>query len=701
MSILTLPPSAWEPSLPSTSTSTAPYPTPTLGVSLLLSFHPQSRTILIIGSNRLAASRAFVALEAGARVVVVAQRGAEVCEELCWRASQGEVELLVHDGVESEQEMREIVEEAGDVMLVCVTDTLVDDSAYVRTVESATRVAETCRSFRIPITVADTPQLCDFTFPSTYRFPLSPPLASSVSSLTATTNSEPRKSSLQLALTANGQGCRLASRIRRQLIRSLPPSVGDAVEAVGKLRRMARATDLPTASSFEMAAERDEDPSYPSGPLNTPVPQLSASEIEKEEHERTEAARRRMRWVAQVSEYWSLEKLAAMSEGEMRELLRARAEKVPSGEVRRRCTARSKTSGGEEVGAPGVGLSPDGLSQPAASTSALTAGMKSGGISSSNDEMDLASHHSLNISALERLPRQGRILLVGSGPGHPSLLTMAAHTALTKLATVVLSDKLVPSEVLALIPSTTELHIAKKFPGNAEGAQSELIDLALAAARRGETVVRLKQGDPFLYGRGGEELLAFRAAGFHPLIIPGISSALAGPLLAEIPVTQRGVAESVAICTGVGRGGREVDLPSYERSRTTVLLMGVARLAKLVERMLSPQLGYPKNTPIAIIERGSSPDQRVVLSTLEHVVEAVDRSGEARVPGMICVGWACSSMSGEEGELAVLKDRLEGLDRDREDEARIERWLGAQRWKVEEGLSDRWKWVEDLTEVSA
>ncbi|KZO91272.1 hypothetical protein CALVIDRAFT_547339 [Calocera viscosa TUFC12733] len=452
-------------------------------------------------------------------------------------------------------------------MLVCIADTLVDDSPARRTLDSATRVAEACRHLHIPVTVADTPHLCDFTFPSTYR----------------------GKSSLQLALTANGQGCRLASRIRRQVVRSLPPCVGDAVEAVGKLRRLAKAADFTGMGrdALHEFAERDEDASYPSAPLNRPVPQLSASTLKAEEEERTEAQRRRMRWVAQVSEYWSFERLARMGEGEMRELLRGRGD------------------------APVV----EG--------------------------------------------KKWRILLVGSGPGHPSLLTIAAHTALTKLATVVLSDKLVPAEILALIPPTTPLHIAKKFPGNAEGAQSELISLALDAARRGETVVRLKQGDPFLYGRGGEELLAFRAAGFPPLILPGISSALAGPLLADIPVTQRGVAESVAICTGVGRGGRDVELPAYERSRTTVLLMGVARLAKLVERMLSPQLAYPKNIPIAIIERASSPDQRVLLSTLEHVVDAVELAGEARVPGMICVGWACACMSGEEGELTVLMDGLE------------------------------------------
>ena len=100
------------------------------------------------------------------------------------------------------------------------------------------------------------------------------------------------------------------------------------------------------------------------------------------------------------------------------------------------------------------------------------------------------------------------------------------------------------------------------------------------------TFLKLKQGDPMLYGRAGEEILYFRQFGFEAIVIPGISSAFAAPLLANIPVTQRGVAESLVICTGVGRKGKDVRLPGYERSRTLVVLMGVARLPQMLEALL-------------------------------------------------------------------------------------------------------------------
>ena len=110
-----------------------------------------------------------------------------------------------------------------------------------------------------------------------------------------------------------------------------------------------------------------------------------------------------------------------------------------------------------------------------------------------------------------------------------------------------------------------------------------MMDEALDGARSGEVVVRLKQGDPFVYGRGGEEVLFFRENGFEPTVIPGVSSALAGPSMVGIPVTQRGVAESLVLCTGVGRQGKAVQLPGYIKSRTLLVLMeshGYSRLCR-------------------------------------------------------------------------------------------------------------------------
>lgn len=282
---------------------------------------------------------------------------------------------------------------------------------------------------------------------------------------------------------------------------------------------------------------------------------------------------------------------------------------------------------------------------------------------------------------------------------------MAAHRLLTQSATLILSDKLVPQEILALIPKHIPLTIAKKFPGNAEGAQNELMDLAYDGALRGEVVVRLKQGDPYVYGRGGEEVLFFRERGFEAVVVPGISSAFAGPLMAGIPVTQRGVSESVVVCTGVGRKGKGVRLPGYERSRTTIILMGVARLQGVVNALTSEQgqeehgreggardgPAYPPYCPIAIIEKASSPDQRMVASTLEGIVNAMEQAGEQRPPGMMIIGWSALALEGS-GDVQVL-DGVEGLaheDVERADRKRIKRWLGDKGWLMREGLDANW-----------
>jgi uroporphyrin-III C-methyltransferase len=317
----------------------------------------------------------------------------------------------------------------------------------------------------------------------------------------------------------------------------------------------------------------------------------------------------------------------------------------------------------------------------------------------SEPEHPSASRHSLSLDHRQQGTQgTGRIILLGSGPGSPSLLTLAAHDLLTRSATLILSDKLVPSAILDLIPSHIPIVIANKFPGNAEGAQNELVDRALEAARAGHVVVRLKQGDPFVYGRGGEEVLQFREQGFEPVVVPGISSALAGPTMAGIPVTQRGVAVSLTVCTGVGREGRAVSLPGYERSRTLVVLMGVARLSSVVRTLLAdgPDVSdgrggrhgerYPPYLPIAIIERASSADQRLVASTLDGIVDAMERAGEQRPPGMMVIGWSVLALHGS-GDVEVLDDQSPSEQSDRQ---RVERWLGGKPWIEREGLPDGW-----------
>jgi len=313
---------------------------------------------------------------------------------------------------------------------------------------------------------------------------------------------------------------------------------------------------------------------------------------------------------------------------------------------------------------------------------------------SSNTPIGVLPHASSSQSQPSLQKKNGRILLVGSGPGHPSLLTIATHTALTQWADLVLSDKLVPQTILALIPKHVSVRIANKVPGNVEGAQLEMMEAAVEAANQGSTVVRLKQGDPVVYGRAGEEILYFRSHGFEPLVIPGVSSAIAAPTFAGIPITQRGVAESFIVCTGVGRKGKDVLLPGYVRSRTLILLMGVARLSQVITALVDTSntqtrrdgVAFPSYTPIAVIERASMPDQRVITSTLKDIVNALQSNGEQRPPGMMVIGWSVLALSGS-GDVTVLDD-------EEPDEERVLRWLGGNAmvgWKVQEGLDDRWE----------
>lgn len=190
-------------------------------------------------------------------------------------------------------------------------------------------------------------------------------------------------------------------------------------------------------------------------------------------------------------------------------------------------------------------------------------------------------------------------------------------------------------------------------------------------------------------------MLYFRSHGFEPLVVPGVSSALAAPTFAGIPVTQRGVAESLIVCTGVGRKGKEVQLPAYERARTLVVLMGVARLSQVIDALIDTSgkktrregQAYPPHMPIAVIERASMPDQRVISSTLKDIVKAMDSNGEQRPPGMMIIGWAVLALHGQ-GDVGVLDD-----DEEAQDEGRVQRWLGngSVRWIVREGLESGWE----------
>lgn len=281
----------------------------------------------------------------------------------------------------------------------------------------------------------------------------------------------------------------------------------------------------------------------------------------------------------------------------------------------------------------------------------------SGQSSNAQIEIEQEDRDSLIASRREFFPSTARLSLVGSGPGDPDLLTVQA-LRLIQSASLVVADRLISAEILALVQC--ELKIAQKRPGCAEEAQEELYQWVADALRQGRHVVRLKIGDPFLFGRGGEEVLYFRALGVEATVAPGISSSYSAPLAACIPLTHRGVSNQVLISTGYGRDLAKIDLPTFAADRTVVLLMAVGRLEEIAANLTSAEMGYPKATPVAIVENATTPKQRTILGTLETIAD-VARAQNARAPACIIVGDVVNVLrqEGEKKSSPVLPPSLE------------------------------------------
>ncbi|KAL9559537.1 hypothetical protein MBANPS3_000363 [Mucor bainieri] len=413
-------------------------------------------------------------------------------------------------------------------------DTFRFDLGFICNIPSNTTAESIVQQFRqqrIPINITDHSDLCDFFMTSNYR-----------------------DQSLQIAVSTNGQASKLSSRIRRHITSSLPPQLGNAINRVGVLRKKVRASDPSSAASI-----------------------------------------RRMKWLAQICEYWSMDRLAQLSDQDMEELL----DSYHNDEGYESLEANSLTN------SPVASSDKFGLVKPSTPT--------------------------------------GSIVLVGSGTGDPELLTLAAHRAIEE-ADLVLADKIVPAEVVALVKC--DLKIARKFPGNADAAQEEFNEMALKAIKQGKKVVRLKQGDPYLFGRGGEEVLFFRKHNIVPRVIP-----VAAGLLAGIPLTHRSVASQFLVTTGTGARNSSAPLPTFDKHRTDVFLMAIHRLEALTQDLMAHQQ-YPADIPCAIVERASCKDQRVIWGQLSNIVQVLESCGGSRPPGLLIIGHAIN----------VLKHENKGLE---------------------------------------
>ena len=233
---------------------------------------------------------------------------------------------------------------------------------------------------------------------------------------------------------------------------------------------------------------------------------------------------------------------------------------------------------------------------------------------------------------------KGKVWLVGAGPGEVSLITLKGRDVLAN-ADVVVYDALVRGGMMSLLPEGAELIYAGKRAGNHTMSQEEINALLLEKALEGKKVVRLKGGDPFLFGRGGEELELLVQNGIDFEIVPGVTSAFAAPAYAGIPVTHRDFCRGVSVVTGHRRSSGSLDLnfkALAETGNTLVFLMGMSTKEIIADGLLSA--GMAGDTPAAIIEKGTTSSQRVLITDLTHLVETAEIN-HAAAPAVIVIGY--------------------------------------------------------------
>ncbi|KAF4979966.1 hypothetical protein FZEAL_3920, partial [Fusarium zealandicum] len=333
---------------------------------LLAALNCRDSVHLVVGTNPLAATRCGQSLNAGARPILIAPGGSELHYALQKKIDEGLVQW--HQKPFEDADLLRLGREEVDgvVDAVFVTSAPRDPMSL--------HISALCKRNRIPVNVVDAPQLCTFSLLSTHT-----------------------DGPLQIGITTNGRGCKLASRIRRDIAASLPVDLGAACTRLGDVRRRIHDEDALAAQDDPASLDDSFDQTAHFNRLVT----------------EQDAKNRRVRWLSQVCEYWPLKRLAAITDDDVEAVLKSY---------------------------PGT---------------------------SSDIKRDPGTPEN----------RIGTIILAGSGPGHPDLLTQATHKAI-KSADLILADKLVPAGVLDLIPRRTLVKIARKFPGNAERAQEELLEMA-------------------------------------------------------------------------------------------------------------------------------------------------------------------------------------------------------------------------------
>lgn len=263
-------------------------------------------------------------------------------------------------------------------------------------------------------------------------------------------------------------------------------------------------------------------------------------------------------------------------------------------------------------------------------------------VTDSGDRRRALAVRDLVSDALDAAPRSGPpltgVALVGSGPGDPELITVKGRRLLAA-ADVVVADRLVPGMLIGELRPDVEFVDAAKIPYGPSAAQEEINRILVDRALAGKFVVRLKGGDPYVFGRGGEEAEACAAAGVPVLVVPGVTSSIAAPALAGIPVTHRGVSHEFTVVSGhvpPDSPASLVDWAALARMRgTLVILMGLKNLERITERLIAE--GRAPDTPAALVQEGSTDAQRVVRGTLAGIAGR-KRDEDVRPPAVVVIG---------------------------------------------------------------
>lgn len=233
---------------------------------------------------------------------------------------------------------------------------------------------------------------------------------------------------------------------------------------------------------------------------------------------------------------------------------------------------------------------------------------------------------------------KGKVYLVGSGPGDPELLTIKAKK-LIESAEVILYDQLPGEAIISMLPESAEKIDVGKYAGDHKLSQWQINELLVKRAKEGKIVVRLKGGDPYLFGRGGEEAQTLAKEGIKIEVVPGITSAIAVPAYAGIPVTHRDYASMVTFITGHENPDKEETGLDWELlakfEGTLVILMGVSMLERNVKELIKH--GKSIDTPVAVIEKGTRPDQRVTIGTLADIV-GICKQRKVGTPAITVIG---------------------------------------------------------------